>query len=343
METRAQSSQAVWEGVSLFPQWQSHEAAARARWARLASVGIHALVISLLAFTPLGRGPVHNVARALVELKEPFTLVAPPPELTQKAPNQGKVGKEFDLESLLPRPRVFAPPPVPPGAPPSAASAPSLPEPPKIQASIGDILPFGQAPEGVRLPPPPQIQPEEKPRLTYQTPGSQSGLGAAKPPAGIPAPSTSISELARDLARGRGTGSLVVEDFGPAPGGLESGWPMTPSPGRTGSSLELLSDPRGVDFKPYLIRILASVKRNWMAVIPESAKLGRRGRVVLQFIVNKDGSVPKLVIASASGTDALDRAAVAGISATNPFPPLPAEFRGDSVRLQFVFLYNMPQ
>ena len=37
----------------------------------------------------------------------------------------------------------------------------------------------------------------------------------------------------------------------------------------------------------------------------------------------------------------VDRAAVAGISASLSFPPLPAEFSADEVRLQFVFLYNM--
>ncbi len=116
---------------------------------------------------------------------------------------------------------------------------------------------------------------------------------------------------------------------------------VSPKPGAVGSSLELLSDPRGVDFKPYLVQVLAAVKRNWLAVLPESVRMGRRGRVVVQFVINRDGSVPKLVIATPSGADALDRAAVAGISATNPFPPLPDEFRGDQVRLQFVFLYNM--
>ena len=50
--------------------------------------------------------------------------------------------------------------------------------------------------------------------------------------------------------------------------------------------------------------------------------------------------MPKLVIVNHSGTDALDRAAVAGISASNPFPPLPAEFKGAQVRLQFNFTYN---
>ena len=37
---------------------------------------------------------------------------------------------------------------------------------------------------------------------------------------------------------------------------------------------------------------------------------------------------------SKSGADALDRAAVAGISASVPFPPLPAEFKGDRIILQ---------
>jgi TonB family protein len=99
----------------------------------------------------------------------------------------------------------------------------------------------------------------------------------------------------------------------------------------------------GVDFRPYLIQILATVRRNWYAVMPEVARLGRQGKVVIQFAINRDGSVPKLVIVSPSGTEALDRAAVAGISASNPFPPLPAEYRGLQIRLQFTFLYNMPR
>jgi TonB family protein len=96
-----------------------------------------------------------------------------------------------------------------------------------------------------------------------------------------------------------------------------------------------------VDFKPYLIRILATVKRNWLAVIPETARLGRQGRVQVQFAIDRNGYVPKLVIAMPSGTESLDRAAVAGIGASQPFPPPPAEFQGTQVRLQFTFTYNM--
>jgi TonB family protein len=110
-----------------------------------------------------------------------------------------------------------------------------------------------------------------------------------------------------------------------------------------GSNLQLLSDAKGVDFKPYLIQILAAVRRNWLAIYPQSARMGRRGRVLIQFIVDRKGGVPKLVIADPSGTEAFDRAAVAGISASDPFPPLPADYKGDQIRLQLTFSYNMPQ
>ena len=49
------------------------------------------------------------------------------------------------------------------------------------------------------------------------------------------------------------------------------------------------------------------------------------------------------MISSASGTEALDRAAVAGISASQPFPPFPTEYKGDKITLQFNFAYNMPK
>jgi TonB family protein len=151
----------------------------------------------------------------------------------------------------------------------------------------------------------------------------------------------SIDEAARAVARGGG-GGLAVGDVG-ATGSGGLGEALSGASGlRQASSLELLSDPAGVDFKPYLIQILSTIRRNWLAVLPESARLGRRGRVQIQFAVDRTGAIPKLVIALPSGTEALDRAAVAGISASNPLPPLPREFKGEQVRLQFTFLYNIP-
>jgi TonB family protein len=190
--------------------------------------------------------------------------------------------------------------------------------------------------------PPPQIQTEEQPKLAFETPGSQStgkgqGLGQ------VAAPSPSVTEAMRRLAHGGAGGGLVVGDAGAGEGGIGEAINQPPSPGKLGSALELLSDPMGVDFRPYLLQILQTVRRNWFSVMPESAKLGRRGKVAIQFAIARNGAVTKVVFATQSGADALDRAAVASISMSNPFPPLPTEFRGNVVRLQFNFAYNTPR
>ena len=328
----------VEEEINLYPEWRTHEGTLRTWRARAVSVGLHLVVVLLLGYTPLGRGPRHDVNRIVAQWREPIKLVAPPRELTQTSPNRGKVGKEFDLDSLLPRPRVFVPPSLPPGAPPSGRPAP-LPEPPKIEVAeqsrtLGLDL-------GSVVPPAPQPPPVDKPKLAFESlpalRGPEPGKSTLPPARSGAAP---VSEMAAEIAR-RGPSGLIVSDFGDGAGGAGLGLNVPPSTGRVGNSLELLSDPKGVDFRPYLVRVLAAVKRNWLAVIPESAKLGTRGRVVLQFSVSRDGKVPKLVIASASGSEALDRAAVAGVSATTPFPPLPADYFGPDIRLQFVFLYNL--
>ena len=107
---------------------------------------------------------------------------------------------------------------------------------------------------------------------------------------------------------------------------------------------QILTPTEGVDFSDYMARVLASVRRNWYAVMPESAQLGDRGRVVLEFSIRRDGSVPgddpqRLL---GSGKEPLDRAAVSAIRSSNPFDHLPSAFSGPEIRLRFIFLYNLP-
>jgi TonB family protein len=106
--------------------------------------------------------------------------------------------------------------------------------------------------------------------------------------------------------------------------------------------LEVLSDTMGVDFGPYLARVLHDVKMNWYNLIPESAKapIMKKGNVAIEFAILKDGSVAGLKIVYGSGDTALDRGAYGGITASIPFPPLPPEFRGQYLALRFKFLYN---
>jgi TonB family protein len=346
MGAAVQPLERVEDELRLFPDWKRSEVdVARGRMAAFASVALHAVCILALSWSPVGTVPQRDATRILAQMRNPAKLVAPPAELTQKASNRGKVGKEFQLEDLLPRPRLQQPPSptssTRPASPVPIPPALAFSEPPKLEPAPG-IAEVPALARGTTPLPPPEIQAEEKPKLAFESPGTPSG-GAGKREgfAALKPPSGSVAEVGRELARGAIPGGIIVGDVGAGAGGLGEMLNVPPAPGRIASTLELLSDPQGVDFRPYLITILSSVRRNWYAVMPESAKLGRRGRTVIQFAISRDGSVPKLVITLPSGTEALDRAAVAGVSASNPFPPLPSEFRGAQVRLQFVFLYNI--
>jgi TonB family protein len=107
--------------------------------------------------------------------------------------------------------------------------------------------------------------------------------------------------------------------------------------------MEVFTDTMGVDFKPYLQQVvLPTVRKNWYNLIPESAKFPamKKGKVTIAFAIRKDGTVSGMKLLSTSGDVALDRGAWSGITACNPFPPLPSEFSGGYIGLRFSFYYN---
>ena len=287
-------------------------------------------------------GPAEK-ARPLLVLPDTKPVPAAPPSDTSDEKKPDSSESESSVEQQT------APEPEPKPAA-TVAEDPDAPEKPPLVAarspSPGELrrgTEFGRSNRPAELPAPrAPSRRVENPRLVLEDPKAAMPGRAGKLRLGsleLTARTDQIIESALRRATTNQSGQPAVGDG--VPGGMQGGY-APPSPGNTGSNLELLSDPKGVDFRPYLIQILASVRRNWHAVIPESARLGMiRGRVSLQFSVARDGSVPKLVIAASSGVPALDRAAVAGISASNPFPPLPGDFNGQTVRLQFKFAYNM--
>lgn len=316
----------------------------------IGSLVVNVVLIALALFInsiPTSPRPVPQIR---IDLHQAVHLVAPRlQQLTQKDPNSKEVPKEVNVEGLMARREIQARTPQPPRtfkAPPMSSPAPPpqlLPDVPKIEATVKPpaTAPVNPPQFGTPQAPPPKAQVED-PKLALETPG-QNGTAVQRAPGQlrITPPKTSVDDAIRSVVHGAGQGGGIVVGDEDQPPTLADQLRQTPSTGRVQSSLQLLSDPQGVDFKPYLIRILATVRRNWLAIIPESARMGRRGKVQLQFIVEKNGTVPKLVIAMPSGAEALDRAAVAGISASVPFPPLPPEFKGNEVRLQFAFTYNM--
>ncbi len=113
-------------------------------------------------------------------------------------------------------------------------------------------------------------------------------------------------------------------------------------PGLQGSA-EILSDTMGVNFGPYMQRVIAATYRSWLPLIPESARppLDKSGKVGIEFRINPDGSVKQMVLKFPSGDVALDRAAWGGITGAGPYPPLPKEFKGPYLALRFGFFYNV--
>ena len=105
----------------------------------------------------------------------------------------------------------------------------------------------------------------------------------------------------------------------------------------------MLTPDEGVDFNSYLQRVYVTVKRNWFSVMPGSVELGEKGIVYLTFRINRDGSVPsdEPVIERNSGKEPLDRAAFSSVRASNPFEPLPSQFKGPYIELRYRYYYNI--
>ncbi|HKM86656.1 MAG TPA: TonB family protein [Terriglobales bacterium] len=107
-------------------------------------------------------------------------------------------------------------------------------------------------------------------------------------------------------------------------------------------SVEILTDTMGVDFGPYLKGIVPIVKQNWYYLMPPSVypPILKQGKVSIEFVVLKDGTVSGMKVDTSSGNVPLDRAAWGSITASTPFHVLPTEFPGERLGLRFYFSYN---
>ncbi len=119
------------------------------------------------------------------------------------------------------------------------------------------------------------------------------------------------------------------------------------SPGRSGAKAldqaEILTDTMGVDFGPYLTRVVQIVKQNWYNIMPPSVypPIFKQGKLAIEFVILKDGTVSGMMLDTSSGDVPLDRAAWGSITASAPFPPLPREFPGKLLGLRFYYFYNL--
>jgi len=251
------------------------------------------------------------------------TFLELPPDL-QKAPKKSSniisdkdrvaTTRHPELDAKELRKALATPPPGNPGF-----SGPQAPQPAASQPLPNTAQNQPQRPQ----PPPPQ----ETAQL--QLPAKPNPADVFKKYAAPTSAGSQIDQAGRAVAAHAGTGGGQGGDFGLGTG----------AHGRQVGNLEILSDTMGVDFGPYLQRVLHDVRQNWYNAIPESAQM-KHGNLILEFAITKDGKVAGLRQMTTSGDIPLDRAAWAGIVASDPFPPLPTEFGGQYLALRFRFFYN---
>ncbi|HET7841730.1 MAG TPA: TonB family protein [Terriglobia bacterium] len=318
--------------------------AARWRWRSmfLLSVLLHAFVGLIMVIHPqlFKRGARMIGIQIEPERQTQTTFLTMPPDLEKPKPRPNtNILSDKNREAQGPSPKVDpnglrmpyirgntplpeiagganAPPPMPPPAP--ATPPPG----PKAQGNHGQ-----------ESPPAPKDQQEGQLKL-MDVPTPSGGGEQSRLQMPYSTPGEAIQQSLRSAARGRASGSI------PGPGDSLSQLNNV-DPNFSTQGPIILSDTQGVDFGPYLARVVYNVRKNWYSMIPESARLGQKGRVSLVFEILKDGSVPEIRLVASSGAEPLDTAAIASIRASNPFPPLPQEFTGKHLVLQFNYFYNM--
>ena len=174
-------------------------------------------------------------------------------------------------------------------------------------------------------------QAEEAKRLADLLPRDDFTFGEARPaPATRPEPSSPAGNGPRGQDGGGGPFEDIrrfMEDkqFHNPEGGLVTGRDNT-----------LYYDDKGANFVPWIRRMLAEVRRNWL--VPYSASF-RAGHVAVAVSVDRNGDIDALEIMIPSGTPGFDNASQGALLAAD-LQPLPSDYPDDRFEFVLVFWYN---
>ncbi len=158
--------------------------------------------------------------------------------------------------------------------------------------------------------------------------GGSRGSGNYSPsPSLAPIGNGSSSSTSRGTGSGSGTGRGTGTNGGHGSGGGNPGG----GGGRPG--IDAIKEP---DFGPYMRELQRRIKMNW-----DPPKGNESKRVVLLFKIAKDGRLLSCSVFKSSGLQNADAAALNAVKLAAPFRPLPPEFKGSSIDIQFTFDYNV--
>ncbi len=298
---------------------------------RTASVIAHILLVVFLVFSPK-IFPYHPPTQEEMDLaRRQLSFVYMPPEVSKPAP--APPGPKIHISPrVLNRvaPPVYTPPVAPPSQPAPSKPAPELPAAPTPKVPVTprpQAAPSTPEPSHVE---PIKPEPANPNRFSFNVPSSS--------------PNKMLhDQLEEAIRRQGGGGGIVPAPRAGLPRGGGGGGGGQRGPGMQGG-VSVLTPTDGVDFSSYIQRLVATVRRNWYAVMPESAYMGEKGIVSITFRINTDGSIPSPDpnLERTSGREPLDNAAMSSIRMSNPFEPLPSEFKRPYIELRFIFFYNLP-
>lgn len=230
-----------------------------------------------------------------------------------------------------PQPAQQAPTPKA-AAPAPAAPAPKLPRPEKI-ASASPALPPNPIAPTIRTPAPKNPSASGGGPIV-KTPGSStSGSQSSGSSGGSPGPSM----IAGNPSRGGGGGNPGASGRPGSSGGSggRGSYNQVGSPGGGGGrpGIDAEAEP---DFGPYIAELQRRIKRNWA---PPSED--RNKRVVLVFRISRDGRLVNIQMKGSSGSPTADQAAMAAVKLSAPFRPLPPNYKGSDIPVEFTFDYQV--
>jgi hypothetical protein len=145
----------------------------------------------------------------------------------------------------------------------------------------------------------------------------------------------------------RRMGRNAIPDHGEGGGSFAEG--TAPGGAGVGEGVDILSDTQGVDFNPYLKKIIREIYETWIPLLPDEARppLNKQGVTQLRITIMPDGSLHVqdganngLVLEGSTHDEALNRAAWGSITGVGQFPPLPKEFHGPNLILSIHYLVN---
>lgn len=314
----------------------------------IVSIGIHVLLLGLLVLEPtLFQTTPKRIIRIAgqdfdlnnTQLTE---LTMPPPPRPRAAP---------PLVQPPPQPKTETPPPPPP-----QQATPPPPPPPQMPKEMPVITPEDVLKEGAK--PDGKVQASRGNTAQLQAGGGTSGSDQPKT---VMKPEPPKNDTPQQLAQNLNPNAMRLPNLTQQAGRIldqtlkqseKQGTSGNGQGGRTGSTngleqpnfasdqVEILSDPKGYDFGPYLNGVLNRIRLNWYPLIPEIARYSR-GRVSIVFTIEPDGTVYDAHIVINSGKNPLDLAAMGSITGSNPFEKLPKNFSGDHLTLQITYFYNM--